>query len=577
MKNRELSNIFGQMADLLEILGQDHFRINSYRRVSRVISDLPEDVERLWKQGSLDTLAGVGKNTAARIDEYLRSGKIGAHQELIDQVPRGLPELLDISGLGPKTIAKAWQELDVTCIEDLQKVIEDGRLAGLSGLGEKKVQQIARGIAFHQRAAGRTPLGIALPIAQKLAEQLGEISDVDQVRIAGSVRRRCDTVGDVDLLVSGEQGKNIIDAFTKFDDVSEILSAGTTKASVLLSQGFQVDLRVVRKKSFGAALCYFTGSKAHNIALRGMAVDKKLKLNEYGLFKGDRAVAGADEEGIYGTLGLSYVEPELREDRGEIEACGDGTLPKLLETEDIRGDLHMHSTASDGSTSIEELARAAKARGYQYIAMTEHSSSSAIAHGLNAERLLKQIEKVRRADAKIKGIKILASAEVDILADGSLDYPDKILARLDLVTASVHSGLASSAQKVTERLLRAMENPYVDIIGHPTGRLLGKREAMDLDMERIISAAAKRGIAMELNSHWARLDLKDIHLRMAKQAGVKIAICTDAHSIEDLDNICYGIWTGRRGWLEADDVLNSKTVSALLKWVSWRRGRGKKS
>ena len=563
------------MADLLEILGQDHFRINSYQRVSRVISDLPQDVEALWKQGSLDTLPRVGKNTAARIDEYLRTGKITALQELIEKVPAGLPELLDISGLGPKTIAKVWRELDVTCIADLQNVIEDGRLAGLVGLGQKKAQQIARGIAFRQRTSGRVPLGIALSIAQRLAKQLAQMSPVSQVQIAGSVRRRCETIGDVDLLVTGQQGKKIINTFTEFDDVSEVLSAGTAKASVLLNQGFQADLRVVPKKSFGAALSYFTGSKAHNIALRSIAVGKKLKLNEYGLFKGDQAVAGTDEEGIYGKLGLAYIEPELREDRGEVEACTDGTLPKLLQADDIRGDLHMHSTASDGSTSIEELARAAKSMGYQYIAMTEHSSSSAIAHGLNAKLLLKQIEKVRRADAKIKGIKILASAEVDILADGSLDYPDEVLARLDLVTASVHSGLASSAQKVTSRLLRAMENPYVDIIGHPTGRLLGKREAMDLDMERIIAAAAKRHIAMELNSHWARLDLKDIHLRMAKRAGVKIAICTDAHSIEDLDNICYGIWTARRGWLEADDVLNSKTAPQLLKWVSSRRKRGK--
>ncbi|MCK4850488.1 MAG: DNA polymerase/3'-5' exonuclease PolX [Phycisphaerae bacterium] len=575
MKNRALSDIFDQMADLLEILGQDPFRINSYRRVSRVISDLPEDIESLRKQGRLGKLPGVGKNSVARIDEYLRTGKIADHQKLLKQVPPGLLELLEIAGLGPKTIAKAWRELGVSCSEELQEVIEDGRLAGLAGLGEKKAQQIARGIAFRQRSAGRTPLGIALPIAEALAERLGEIGGVSRVEIAGSTRRRCETIGDVDLLVQAAQGKKVIKAFTSFEGISEVLSAGVTKASVVLEQGFQMDLRVVPKKSFGAALAYFTGSKAHNIALRGMAVDKKLKLNEYGLFKGDRALAGADEKGIYAKLGLAYIEPELREDRGEVEASGDGTLPKLLQADDLRGDLHMHSTASDGAASIEELARAAKARGYQYIAMTEHSSSSAIAHGLSAERLGKQIEKVRRADAKIKGIRILASAEVDILADGSLDYPDKVLAKLDLVTASVHSGLASSAEKVTSRLLRAMENPYVDIIGHPTGRLLGEREAMDLDMERIIAAAAKRNIAMELNSHWARLDLKDVHLRMARQAGVKIAICTDAHSIEDLDNIRYGIWTGRRGWLEATDVLNSKTVSQLLKWVGSRRCRGK--
>ena len=571
MKNKQLANIFDQMADLLEILSQDPFRINSYRRISRVISELPEDIETFWKEQRLGKLPGVGKHTIARIDEYLRTGKIAAHQEFLEQVPPGLPELLDISGLGPKTIAKVWRELNVTCVEQLQQAIDDGRFAQLSGLGEKKAQQILRGIAFREKVAGRTPLGVALPVAEMLAQRLADITGVTRVAVAGSTRRRCETVGDVDLLVQASQGKKVIQAFTSFDGVSEVLSAGTTKASVIIEQGFQVDLRVVPKKSFGAALAYFTGSKAHNIALRGIAIDKKLKLNEYGLFKGEQALAGSDEEGIYAKLGLAFVEPELREDRGEIEACRADTLPDLLELKDIRGDLHMHSTASDGSTSIEELAQAAKARGYQYIAITEHSPSEGIAHGLSDARLIKQIEKVRRADAKIKGIRILASAEVDILADGSLDYPDKLLAKLDLITASIHSGLASSAQRVTSRLLRAMQNPYVDIIGHPTGRLLGEREAMDLDMEQIIAAAAKRNIAMELNCHWLRLDLKDVHLRMAKQAVVKIAICTDAHSIEDLANIRYGIWTARRGWLEAGDVLNTKTVSELLRWVSSRR------
>ena len=573
MKNRELSAIFEQMADLLEILGQDPFRINSYRKVARVISDLPEDIEHLWKQGTVSSLPGVGKNTAARINEYFKTGKITDHQKLIGQVPASLPELLDVAGLGPKTIAKAWKQLGVTGLKDLQEAIDDGRLASLPGLGQKKAQQIARGIAFRQRSVGRTPLGIALPVAEMMASQLAELPGVLRVEIAGSTRRRCETIGDVDLLVQAIQGKKIIDAFTRMPGVSEIMAAGTTKASVVLKEGFQADLRVVDKKSFGAALNYFTGSKDHNVALRGLAVDNKLKLNEYGLFKGERALAGADEKGIYAKLGLDYVEPELREDRGEIQAAQEGTLPRLLEISDIRGDLHMHSTASDGTTSIEELALAAKARGYQYIAMTEHSASSAIAHGLSVDRLCKQIDKVRTANEKIKGIRILAGAEVDILADGSLDYPEKVLKRLDLVTASVHSGLAGSTQKVTSRVLRAIENPYVDIIGHPTGRLLGEREAMDLDMEGIIAAAARHGVAMELNSHWARLDLKDLHLRMAKQAGVKVAICTDAHSIEDLENIRYGIWTARRAWIEPADVLNTMTVSQLLKWVGARRKR----
>jgi len=575
MKNRELANIFEQMADLLEILDQDPFRINSYRKVARIIGDLTEDIEDLSKQGTVGELPGVGKNTAGRIEEYFKTGRITAHQELLKQVPAGLPALLDISGLGPKTIAKAWQGLGVKSLEELQQVIDDGRLAELPGLGQKKVEQIARGIAFRQRSAGRTPLGMALPIAEQIAEQLREISGVSRVEIAGSVRRRCETIGDVDLLVQATQGKKVIEAFVKFDGINEVLASGTTKASVLLEEGFQVDVRVVPKKSFGAALAYFTGSKEHNVAVRGIAVDKKLKLNEYGLFKGSKAVAGATEESIYSKLDLPYIEPELREDRGEIQAAQQGSLPRLLEISDIRGDLHMHTTASDGTTTIEELAQAAKAMGYEYVAVTEHSASSAIAHGLNAERLLKQIEKVRQADARIKGIKILASAEVDILADGSLDYPPTVLAKLDLVTASIHSGLAGSAQKVTSRLLKAMENPYVDIIGHPTGRLLGEREAMDLDMEKIIAAAAERGMAMELNSHWARLDLKDANLRMAKEYGVKIAICTDAHSIEDLQNIRYGIWTARRGWLEAGDVLNAKTADELAKWVHTRRKANK--
>ena len=571
MKNRELASIFEQMADLLEILGQDPFRINSYRKVARIVGDLTEDLEGLWKQGTVGELPGVGKNTAGRIDEYFRTGRITAHQELLKQVPSGLPELLDISGLGPKTIAKVWRQLGVTSLDELQRVIDDGRLAELSGLGQKKAEQIARGIAFRQRTAGRTPLGIALPIAEDLVERLSKIVGVSRVEIAGSTRRRCETIGDVDLLVQATQGKKVIETFTKFNGISEVLAAGTTKASMLFEEGFQVDVRVVPKKSFGAALAYFTGSKAHNVAVRGIAVDKKLKLNEYGLFKGERTIAGADESGIYSKLDLDFVAPEMREDRGEIQAAQNGTLPRLLEISDIRGDLHMHTTASDGTTTIEELAQAAKDMGYEYIAVTEHSGSSAIAHGLNTERLLKQIEKVRQADTRIKGIKILASAEVDILADGSLDYPPKVLAKLDLVTASIHSGLAGSTQKVTSRLLKAMESPYVDIIGHPTGRLLGEREAMDLDMERIITTAAQRGIAMELNSHWARLDLKDVHLRMAKEHGVKIAICTDAHSIKDLQNIRYGIWTARRGWLQASDVLNARTADEFLKWVHARR------
>lgn len=571
MRNRELADIFDQMADLLEILGQDPFRINSYRKVARIIGDLTEDIEDLWNQGEVGELPGVGKNTAGRIDEYFRTGRITAHQELLKQVPADLLALLDISGLGPKTIAKAWRGLGVKSLDELQQVIDDGRLAELPGLGPKKAEQIARGIAFRQRSAGRTPLGIALPIAEQLAEQLGKIAGVSRVEIAGSVRRRCETIGDVDLLVQVTQGKKVIEAFCEFDGISEVSAAGSTKASVLLDKGFQVDVRVVPKKSFGAALAYFTGSKEHNVAVRGIAVGKKLKLNEYGLFKGDKAVAGTTEESIYVKLDLPYIEPEMREDRGEIQAAQDGSLPRLLEIADIRGDLHMHTTASDGTTTIEELAQAAKAMGYKYVAMTEHSGSEGIAHGLNLERLLKQIEKVRQADERTKGIKILASSEVDILADGSLDYPDKILAKLDLVTASIHSGLASSAQKVTSRLLRAMENPYVDIIGHPTGRLLGQREAMDLEMDKIIAAAAQRGIAMELNSHWMRLDLKDMHLRMAKEHGVKIAICTDAHSVEDLINIRYGIWTARRGWLEAADVLNTMTADGLVKWVQARR------
>jgi DNA polymerase (family 10) len=555
-QNREIANIFNEIADLLEIAGENAFRINSYRKAARIIEDLPDEAGKMLDAGKLADVSGIGEHSRQKIEEYLKTGKISALDDLLNNVPAGLIDLLKIPGMGPKTVAVLWKTLGVEDIEGLVKCLRTDQLEKLPGMGAKKIENIKKGLEFITRSAGRKLLGIALPIAEEIQHSLQQLDGVKNVEIAGSLRRRAETVGDIDILVQADQGEFILKKFTSFPQVKEILAAGETKASVRITDDIQVDVRVVPAESFGAAMQYFTGSKEHNVHLRELAVKKIWKLNEYGLFEGEKRLAGETEEGIYAKFELPWIPPELRENRGEIEAGK--KLPKLLEATDIKGDLHMHTTASDGRCSIEEMIEACIARGYEYMCITDHSTSSHIANGLDPNRLKEHIHNVRHAAKKYqKEIAVLIGSEVDILADGKLDYEDALLAELDFVIASIHSGLGQSSEKTTSRILKAMDNHYVRAIGHPTGRLIGQREASEMDMPAIIKHAVETDTWLELNSHWMRLDLKDVHLKQARDAGAKIIIGTDSHDTSSLNNIRYGVFTARRGWLEKADVVNT--------------------
>lgn len=573
MANKELTAIFSQMADLLEIQDADPFRINSYRKAARSIDDLTEDVADLAAEGRLTGIPGVGKSMTEKILQYLKHGSIDLHKELLASVPKGLPALLDIPGLGPKKVRLLWQRLGIQGVDDLVRALDAGTVAQLPGMGEKSAAKIRKGIEFLKKSAGRAPLGVAWPLAQEVIEALKEATGVKHVEIAGSLRRARETIGDVDLLCAAEDGGRIIAVFTKLPIVTSVLAEGDTKGAVLASRPdggeLQIDLRVVPPDSFGAALQYFTGSKEHNVRLRELAAKKKWKLNEYGLFDGGKRLAGRDEAGIYRKLGLPFLPPEVREDRGEFERASEAAA--LVTLDDIRGDLHMHTTASDGRNTLEEMVEAARARGYQYIAICDHSQSSAIANGLSADKLLRSIERVRDLNAKLKGFTVFAGTECDILAGGRLDYPDEVLAECDFVVASIHAGLGQDRRTVTERTIAAMRNPYVTIIGHPTGRLLGRREPMDLDIEAVIREAAATGTALEISASWQRLDLKDVHAQQAAAGGAMLAINTDAHSTDQLDMMEYGVRTARRGWVKASSVLNALTTAELRKFLSRKR------
>lgn len=565
MKNQEIADIFELLADVLEIKEESVFRVNAYRRAARILEDLPSDVEALVESGELLDIPGVGKGTADAIAEYLETGAISQYERERKSIPRGLVELLSVPGLGPKTIGLFWRELDVKSLKSLKRALRGKKILDLPGIGPKKVENIEAGVRVYESRSGRLTLGTVLPAALATVDELKEATGIEDIEIAGSIRRWRETIGDIDILALSSKPEAVIEAFTNLPRVTEVLAAGTTKASVRVADGLQMDLRVVPPAHYGAALNYFTGSQAHNVHLRGLAQSKGLKLSEYGLFKGDRCLAARTEESIYRKLGMDYVEPELREDRGEVEAALEGELPDLVELRDIRGDLHMHSNYSDGHATIEEVARAAKARGYKYVAITDHSRSLGIAHGLSVERLLEQADEIAQVNARVNGIAVLAGTEADILSDGSVDFPDEVLERLDIVIASVHSGFQQSQDKITGRMISAIENPHVDIIGHPTGRLLGTRPAYDVDLERVMAAAADKGTALEINSHYERLDLNDVHARRAAEMGINIAISTDSHHIDQMWMMELGVRTARRGWLTRANVLNTLTPKALLK------------
>jgi DNA polymerase (family 10) len=473
---------------------------------------------------------------------------------------------MDIPGMGPKTLAMLHKEKGINNISQLEKALEDGSLLGLFGIGEKKVENIKRGIQLLKQSKGRMNLGVAFPIAKRIVEALREKAGSKKIEWAGSLRRMRENIGDIDILATGPNKEKIVHTFTHLPEVKEVLASGETKASVIVEGSIQIDLRVVEEDSYGAALQYFTGSKAHNIHLRGIAKAKGIKINEYGVFKGEKKIGGKEEKDVYRALGMDWIEPELREDRGEIEAAQEDRLPKLVEESEIKGDFHVHSKWSDGTTSIEEIAKAAQKRGYQYVVISDHSKSLRIAHGLDESRLMKQIEEIDRVNEKLKGFQILKGTEVDILMDGKLDLSEKVLEKLDLVAAAVHSGFKQEKKKMTKRIVQALENPFVHILVHPSGRLLGARDPYEVDIDEVMETAKRYGKALEINAYFERLDLDDIRCRKAKEMGIPLAIGTDSHHPDQLWMVSLGVAVARRGWLERKDVLNTFKLKEILEW-----------
>ncbi len=565
MKNKELADIFSRMADVLEFKGEVIFKINAYRKASRILDELAESVEALVATDSLSEIPGIGKGLQEKIREYLDTGKIKEFDALLTTIPRDLFNLLSIQNFGPKTAAAAFDTFKIETVADLEKAIEDGSLQTLPGMGAKKVENIRRGVELFKSASKRISIGIAWPIVDYvidyLKEHRGEL--LQNIMPAGSVRRNRETVHDIDVIVSTTDPESVINCFIDIPRKTRILAAGSTKASVMLDERFQVDLRVIPQESFGAALQYFTGSKEHNVRIRELARKKGLKINEYGVYQGEQKVAGESEKGIYQLLGMSLISPELREDRGEITAAMNHQLPDLVTLKDIKADLHIHSTYSDGQLSLEDMANLVRKRSYEYMAFCDHSASAFYANGVSQERLIHQVNEIHALNRKFTDFEILAGSEVDIQPDGSLDYPDDILKKLDFVIASVHTAFKTDP---TMRTIKAMRNPFVDLIAHPTGRLISRREGFEIDIDRILDVAAETGTALEVNSFWDRLDLRDTHNRAAIERGVKLCINTDAHYREHLPMMHLGVGTARRGWATAADVINTFTLDSLKNW-----------
>jgi DNA polymerase (family X) len=564
VRNADIAAVFEEIADLLELGGENAFRIRAYRNAARTILSYSRDLAALLAEGKdLPKLPGIGADLDGKIHEIAGSGTSALVERLRRQFPAGLPLLLKLPGLGPKRVKALYDTLHVGSLEALRQAAEAGRIRELPGFGERTEQRILDAVVAGLGQTQRFRLAVATQYADGLTSYLQRVSGAEQVVVAGSFRRRRDTVGDLDVLVTAGAGSAVIEHFCEHEDVREVLAKGSTRASVRLACGLQVDLRRVAPESFGAALHYFTGSKAHNIAVRRLGQARGLKINEYGVFKGPRRVAGDTEQSVYAAVSLPYIPPELREDRGEIEAAAAGRLPRLIERSHLRGDLHVHSKASDGRNSIREMALAAQAAGLEYIAITDHSRGLPVAHGLDASRLARQSDEIDQLDAELSGITVLKGAEVDILDDGRLDFPDSVLAKLDIVIVSVHSRFDLPRAKQTERVLRALDNRYVTMLGHPSGRLIGTREGIDIDMERIIRAAGERHLVLELNSQPDRLDLLDHWCQAAKAEGTLVCINSDAHSTFDFQYLDYGIGQARRGWLEAADVLNTRSLADL--------------
>ncbi len=564
--NKQVAEQFNRLADLLEIQGANTFRVRAYRNAAQTVESLPRDAQEMLEDGEdLSELPGIGDDLAGKIKEIVNNGELTLLKETEEETTAELGEMMKLPGVGPKRVKAIHDALGVESMDQLRAAAENHEIRELEGFGKKTEDMILREIDRRKDHTERTKLSAVDPIARSLENHLSGIDGVKKVVVAGSYRRRKETVGDLDILITCRNDSPVMDRFVGYDEVEEVVEHGKTRSMVILQSGLQVDLRVVPEVCYGAALYYFTGSKAHNIAVRRIAQGKKLKINEYGVFRGDDRIAGATEEEVFEEVGLPFIPPELRENRGEVEAAKADKLPKLVRLEDLRGNLHAHTKDSDGKYTLREMAEAAKKSGHEYLAITDHSKAVAAVKGLDEKRLRQQMERIDALNDELGGIRILKGIEVDILEDGSLDLDDDVLGELDLVVGSIHSKFDLSKKKQTERVIRAMDHPSFHILGHPTGRLINEREAYEIDMERIMDAALERGCYMELNAQPDRLDLNDAHCKLAREKGLKVAISVDAHATTDLEFLRFGIDQARRGWLEADDVLNTR------KWGDLKR------
>jgi DNA polymerase (family 10) len=573
MKNAEINDLFDEIADFLEIKGENPFRVRAYRRAAQAVEGLAEDIAAIAGRGGLLDIPGIGKDLAARIQEYLEKGSVDYLEELRREIPAGVIELMRIHGVGPKTAKLLYEHAGVDSVEKLEALAQAHKLSGLPGIQAKTEENILKGIQVWRSGRERMALGSALLLAEGILHTLRALPEVEQIATAGSLRRMKETVKDIDILVTSTNPTRVMEVFVGLPNVAEVLARGETKSAVRLKENIQVDLRVVDPDCFGAALQYFTGSKQHNIRVRELAQRKGLKVNEYGVFheKSNRRAAGATEEEVYRAVGLPLIPAELREDGGEIEAALEGRLPTLVTLEDIRGDLQLHTTWSDGAHSLSDLTAGVRAKGYQYMAVTDHSKAATVARGMNEERVLQMIAEVRAANKRLKDFRILAGCEVDIKGDGTLDFPDEILHQLDLVQVSIHSRFKMSREEMTARIVRAVQHPLVHILGHPTGRLIGERAAYELDMEAVLAAARTAGTAVEINASPSRLDLNDLHARRTKELGIPIVISTDAHTIAHLEFMRFGVSVARRAWLTPEDILNTRPLKELLTWLERKR------
>lgn len=567
--NAEIAALFDTLADLLEIEDANPFRIRAYRNAALTIRQYSRSMQSLIDEGKdLSELPAIGDDLEEKIKVIVKTGKLPLLEKVRARTPAALSEMMALEGLGPKRVKILYKELKVSSLEDLKRVAKEGRIHELEGFGEKTEQSILEHVERFAGEQKRMKLAAVEEVAESLSDYLKGIDGVKELSVAGSYRRRRETVGDLDILVTAKKGSPVMQRFTEYDEVDKVISHGKTRSTVALRSGLHVDLRVLPQVSYGAALQYFTGSRAHNIEVRKLAVKKGYKINEYGVFQGGERIAGKTEKGVYDKVGLPYIAPELRENRGEIEAGLKGRLPKLIELQDIRGDLHCHTIATDGRNSVEEMANEAKARGYDYLSINDHSPHVTVARGLDEKRLRQQLEEIDALNEELDGITILKSMEVDILEDGKLDLPDSVLRELDFTVCSVHYKFDLTRNKQTGRIIRAMDNPLFTILGHPSGRLINEREAYDIDMEKIMRAAKERGCHLEVNAQPSRLDLNDVHCKAAKELGLKFSIATDTHSTAGFANMRFGIYQARRGWVEARDVINSYPLTQLKKQLS---------